>query len=150
MVNIATVLAFVLIVLANATLFVVVNRLLFPRVSPPAHSAPAKADLFECGVEWTTPPPIRYPVRFYRLAIVFVLLDIELAFFLPWAVLVRDLGWPGVFLMTFYAGLLVIGLIYFWRHGGLQIWGPPEEAIRPRLRELIRRRAQFGTVPPQT
>jgi len=114
---------FVLLVLMTATFFIVANRLLGPK---PKRSS-VKDDLFECGVEPIAPPPTRYPVRFYRLAIVFVLLDIELAFFLPWAVVAREVGWPGYALMTFFTFVLVIGLIYFFRHRGLEFWAEPEE-----------------------
>jgi NADH-quinone oxidoreductase subunit A len=115
------VLVFALIVVANTTFFVLVNRWLGPR----RRTSPVKQELFECGVPSTAPPPTQYPVYFYRLAVVFVLLDVELAFFLPWAVFARPLGWPGLILMGVYTGTLVVGLLYFWRQGGLVFWERP-------------------------
>ncbi|MCS7313481.1 MAG: NADH-quinone oxidoreductase subunit A [Acidobacteria bacterium] len=115
------VLTFVFVILATSTFFMFVNRGLGPRSRVTA----VKRELFECGVPATVPPPTQYPVYFYRLAVVFVILDVELAFFLPWAVLARPLGWPGLVLMGVYAGTLAVGLLYFWRHGGLVFWEQP-------------------------
>ncbi len=112
---------FILLVVLNATILVLVNRWLGPR-----NSTPEKEELFECGAEEITPPPVRYRVHFYRLAIAFVVLDIELAFFIPWAVSVDELGWAGFAIIGFYTALLAFGYAYFWKKGGLKFWERPK------------------------
>lgn len=112
---------FLMLVLFNATLFVTINRILGPK-----KIAPGKMELFECGAEKTTPPPVRYRVHFYRLAIAFVVLDIELAFFIPWAANVESLSWPGFAMMGLYTAILGLGYAYFWKKGGLQFWESPK------------------------
>jgi len=75
---------------------------------------------YECGI-----PPIelerkRASIRFYVIAMLFILFDIEAAFLFPWAVLFRQMGLFGFLEMLTFIGVLVIGYIYCWRRGGLQ------------------------------
>ena len=97
---------------------VFISQLLGPKRPTPEKLAP-----YECGV-----PPVgdareRMSVKFYLVAMVFLLFDIEVAFLYPWAMAMRDLGWPGyIQLLTFFLVLLV-GFVYVWRKGVLD-WGP--------------------------
>jgi NADH-quinone oxidoreductase subunit A len=72
----------------------------------------------------------RHSVKFYLVAMIFLLFDIEIAFLYPWAVALRDLGWAGfVQLVTFFL-ILSVGYVYVWRKGVLD-WGPAVRATRP-------------------
>lgn len=62
----------------------------------------------------------RMPVRFYLIAVLFILFDIEVVFFLPWAIAFRDLGWYGFWVMVVFNIPILIGFIYEWKKGGLE------------------------------
>ena len=109
----------IMIVLSGAfALFsVVLSSFLGPKNPTPEKSAP-----YECGM-----PPVgdardRQSVRFYLIAMIFLLFDIEIAFLYPWAMALRDLGWTGFVQVVLFMGLLLFGYIYVWRKGALD-WG---------------------------
>ncbi len=77
---------------------------------------------YECGLKPADPEHKRYTVKFYMVAMLFILLDLEVAFLYPWAVVYRDLGWYGFWLMAVFMALLTIGFIYVWARGALE-WG---------------------------
>ena len=81
---------------------------------------PVKAKPFECGVEPIALPAGRLPVHFYVVAMLFVVFDVELVFLFPWAVLVRELGWFGVWEMGFFLLIVVAGFVYAWKQGALE------------------------------
>jgi len=74
---------------------------------------------YECGVIPTGSARLRYPVPFYLVAIFFLIFDVEGAYIFTWAVGYDDLGWAGWMQMTFFIVLLLVGLAYIWRKGGL-------------------------------
>jgi NADH-quinone oxidoreductase subunit A len=78
---------------------------------------------YECGVIPTGTARLRYPVPFYLVAIFFLLFDIEGAFIFSWAVSFRELGWQGWLEILFFIAMLMLGLVYVWKKGGLE-WGP--------------------------
>lgn len=89
----------------------------------PKHPTPEKLAPYECGMPAVGDARERHSVKFYLVAMVFLLFDIEVAFLYPWAVALRDLGWTGfVQILTFFL-LLTVGFIYIWRKGVLD-WGP--------------------------
>ena len=97
---------------------VFISQLLGPKVVTPEKQAP-----YECGV-----PPVgdareRQSVKFYLVAMVFLLFDIEVAFLYPWAMALRDLGWVGFVQVLLFFGILLPGFVYIWRKGVLD-WGP--------------------------
>ena len=95
-----------------------------------ADVTPEKLAPYECGV-----PPVgdareRQSVKFYLVAMIFLLFDIEIAFLYPWAVALRDLGWFGFFqILTFFL-ILTVGYLYVWRKGVLD-WGRQRSALLP-------------------
>ena len=96
---------------------VVISRFLGPRNPTPEKLAP-----YECGM-----PPVgdardRQSVKFYLVAMIFLLFDIEVAFLYPWAMALRDLGWAGFVQVLLFMTLLVVGYVYVWRKGALE-WG---------------------------
>jgi NADH-quinone oxidoreductase subunit A len=62
----------------------------------------------------------RFPVRFYLIAVLFILFDIEIIFFYPWAVYFRQLGWFGFIEMLIFIGILMVGYVWLWKKGALE------------------------------
>ena len=93
--------------------------LLSPRVGPRRPNA-EKLSPYETGI---LPPPVverKFQVKFYLVAVSFLLFDVEVVFLFPWAVRFRELGWAGFWGMMVFLGVLVLGLIYEWRKGALE------------------------------
>jgi NADH-quinone oxidoreductase subunit A len=103
-------------------LTILVNRLFGPRKPSAVKMAP-----FECGSTPIGSPRVRFSVKFYEVAILFLVFDIEAAFLYPWAVVGRDLGWFGVGAAAVFVTTLVVALIYVWKQGALN-WGPEAES----------------------
>jgi len=84
----------------------------------PKNPTPTKQLPFECGsVSVGNVREQRFNVRFYLLAMLFILFDIEVAFMYPWAVVLSEIGWSGFLSMLTFMLVLAIGLIYVWREG---------------------------------
>jgi NADH:ubiquinone oxidoreductase subunit 3 (subunit A) len=81
---------------------------------------PQKSDPYECGVEPTSALGGRFPVRFYLIAMLFVVFDVEAASFYPWAVQMHALRLFGLFEMVIFVIVLAIGYAYVWKKGGFQ------------------------------
>jgi len=79
-----------------------------------------KHEPFECGESQIVSPRRRYAVKFYMVAILFVVFDVEAIFFYPWGAVFQDLGWFGFWAMFIFTIPLAIGLIYEWMKGGLE------------------------------
>src|SRR3990167_10807755 len=75
---------------------------------------------YECGFSPFESARIPFDVRFYLVAILFIIFDLETAFFFPWAMVLRQIGSPAFWAMMFFVGILVIGFIYEWRRGALE------------------------------
>lgn len=80
---------------------------------------PEKLRAYESGVIPTGTARLRYPVPFYMVAIFFLLFDVEGAYIFTWAVAYEDLGWAGYLQMSFFIVVLLVGLFYIWKKGGL-------------------------------
>ena len=85
----------------------------------PRRSFPSKLDPFECGEQQIVSPRQRYAVKFYLVAILFVIFDVEAIFFYPWGAMFRELGSFGFIAMAVFTIPLAVGLIYEWMKGGL-------------------------------
>jgi NADH:ubiquinone oxidoreductase subunit 3 (subunit A) len=81
---------------------------------------PRKAEAYECGVEPTSDVSGRFPVRFYLVAMLFVIFDVEAASFYPWAVQMHALRVFGLLEMIVFVIVLAVGYAYVWKNGGLQ------------------------------
>lgn len=86
----------------------------------PKKSFPDKMEPFECGESQLVSPKLRFSVKFYLVALFFVIFDIEAVFLYPWAVLFRDLGLFGFVEMMIFILILAVGLIYVWKRGALE------------------------------
>lgn len=85
----------------------------------PRRPTAVKASPFECGSEPIGSAHDRFGVKFYLIALLFIVFDIEAVFIYPWAVLLRELGWQGYAIMSLFAFTLVVGLAYVWKKGAL-------------------------------
>jgi NADH-quinone oxidoreductase subunit A len=79
-----------------------------------------KAEPFESGNPPTGDAHMRFSVRFYLVAMLFLIFDLEVVFLYPWAILFRDLGLFGLIEMGIFLGILVIGFVYVWKKGALE------------------------------
>ena len=87
----------------------------------PRHPSRVKLSPFECGSEPVGSARERFGVKFYMVALLFIVFDVEAVFVYPWAVLLKDLGWPGYIEMALFAFTLVVGLAYVWKKGALDM-----------------------------
>ena len=101
---------------ALALILVGAATLLGPRRPSLVKSAP-----FECGSDPVGSARERFGVKFYVIALLFIVFDVEAVFVYPWAVLLRELAWPGYVAMAFFAFTLVVGLAYVWKKGALDM-----------------------------
>ena len=79
-----------------------------------------KTSAYECGFETIDSTRRRFDVRFYLVAILFIIFDLEVAFLFPWAVALGDIGLYGFFSMVLFLLILTVGFIYEWRKGALE------------------------------
>jgi len=109
----------ILIFLLIALAFPVVAIILAKFIRP---SAPfrAKLEAYECGIKAASDSRGRYTIRFYIVAILFVIFDVETIFLFPWAVRYRALGWFGVAEVAVFLGVLVVGYIWAYKKGALE------------------------------
>ncbi len=80
----------------------------------------AKLSPYECGFEAFEDSRMKFDVRFYLVAILFIIFDLEIAFLFPWAVVLDTIGWFGFWAMVVFLGILVVGFAYEWKKGALE------------------------------
>ena len=81
---------------------------------------PEKVSAYECGFKAFDDARMKFDVRFYLVAILFIIFDLEVAFLFPWAVALGDIGVYGYWSMMIFLGILTVGFIYEWRKGALE------------------------------
>ena len=79
-----------------------------------------KLSPYECGFEAFEDSRMKFDVRYYLVAILFIIFDLEIAFLFPWAIVLENIGWFGYIAMSIFLGILVIGFIYEWKKGALE------------------------------
>lgn len=88
----------------------------------------AKLSPYECGVAPVGDARSRFSVKFYLVAMLFILFDVEAVFLYPWAVILRDLKMCGFWEMLVYLGIVLVGFFYIWKKGVLD-WGEPSARL---------------------
>jgi NADH-quinone oxidoreductase subunit A len=86
----------------------------------PNRPDPAKLSPYECGFEAFEDARMKFDVRYYLIAILFILFDLEIAFLFPWAVVLQDIGFEGFIAMMVFLLILVVGFAYEWKKGALE------------------------------
>lgn len=113
--NYLPILVFMGLGIGIALLLITLGRLIGPN-----HPNPAKDSQYECGFEPFADARLKFDVRYYLIAILFIIFDLEVAFLFPWAVLLKEMAWPGVIAMAVFLTLLLIGFVYEWKKGALE------------------------------
>ncbi len=113
--NYLPILIFLIVGLALGGVFFVVGYFLGPNRPDAEKQSP-----YECGFEAFEDARMKFDVRYYLVAILFIIFDLEIAFFFPWAVALRDIGMAGFWAMMIFLAVLVVGFIYEWRKGALE------------------------------
>ena len=109
------ILVFIIVGLGLGVVMLSLGRLLSPNRPNPEKDSP-----YECGFEAFEDARMKFDVRYYLVAILFILFDLEIAFLFPWAIVLQDLGWFGFIAMLVFLGILVVGFIYEWMKGALE------------------------------
>lgn len=113
--NYFPVLLFVLVALTIGVVPMIAGRLLGPHRPDSAKLSP-----YECGFEAFEDARMKFDVRYYLVAILFILFDLEIAFLFPWAAVAKELGWFGYSAMMIFLAILIVGFIYEWKKGALE------------------------------
>ena len=108
------VLLFILVGLLVGVAPQVIGYILGPNRPDPAKNSP-----YECGFEAFEDARMKFDVRYYLIAILFILFDLEIAFLFPWAVALKEIGWLGFVDMMIFLAILVLGFAYMWIKGAL-------------------------------
>ncbi|MCC6377243.1 MAG: NADH-quinone oxidoreductase subunit A [Burkholderiales bacterium] len=90
------------------------------RVLSPNRPDPKKLSPYECGFEAFEDARMKFDVRYYLVAILFILFDLEIAFLFPWAVVLPEIGFFGYAAMMLFLAILVVGFVYEWKKGALE------------------------------
>ena len=108
------VLLFILVGIAVGVIPQVIGYILGPNRPDAAKNSP-----YECGFEAFEDARMKFDVRYYLVAILFILFDLEIAFLFPWAIVLEEIGMFGFVAMMIFLGILVVGFIYEWKKGAL-------------------------------
>ena len=119
----------VLVMFILATAFVAIAVILGRFISNRGPASPEKLAPYECGIIPEVEPAQRFPVKFYLVAILFVIFDVEIIFLFAWAANFPDLGWFGVATVGVFTLFVLETLVYVWRRGALE-WNIPHRSRR--------------------
>ena len=97
-----------------------VGAILASYLAAPQNPDPEKVSAYECGFDAFDDSRGRFDVRFYLVAILFIIFDLEVAFLFPWAIAFKDIGLYGFWSMMVFLGILTIGFVYEWKKGALE------------------------------
>ena len=110
-----SIILFLFIAIGLSIGFIVINYL-----SSPNNPDPEKLSAYECGFEPFEDSRMKFDVRFYLVAILFIIFDLEIAFLFPWAISLGNIGAFGFWSMMVFIGILTVGFIYEWKKGALE------------------------------
>ena len=113
--NYLPILIFMSITLIMGSVFIVLGKLLGPSRPDAEKNSP-----YECGFEAFEDSRMKFDVRYYLVAILFIIFDLEIAFMFPWAIVLDQIGTYGLVAMAIFLSVLVIGFIYEWKKGALE------------------------------
>lgn len=130
------------VVLAVLAVVFVLLSIVASRLLAPERPTRAKLAAYECGITDQAAIPERMPVRFYLIAMLFIMFDIEIVFLYPWAVANESLGLFGLVAMTLFVVVFFLSFVYEIASGGLE-WGPVRRTTGP----LVTSAAATGAAP---
>jgi len=111
--------ALFLVVLLTA-IFLVLAALLLAKWLAPTSTNPLKGEPYECGIPTRGSSWAQFKVGYYLFAILYLVFDVETVLLFPWAVVMKDLGFQGLFVVLFFFIILTMGLVYAWKKGALE------------------------------
>ena len=109
-----------IIIFLFIALFLSIGFILINYLASPSNPDPEKLSAYECGFDAFDDSRMEFDVRFYLVAILFIIFDLEIAFLFPWAISLGNIGALGFWSMMFFLGVLTIGFIYEWKKGALE------------------------------
>lgn len=109
------ILIFIAIALGLSVVMLAMGKMLSPSNPYKEKNSP-----YECGFEAFEDSRMKFDVRYYLVAIMFIIFDLEIAFLFPWAVVLQDIGMVGFLAMMIFLGVLVVGFVYEWKKGALE------------------------------
>ena len=112
--NYLTIIIFLAIALILSFGFLILNFAFSPK-----NPDPEKLSAYECGFEPFNDSRMEFDIRFYLVAILFIIFDLEIAFLFPWAITLGNIGYFGFYSMMLFLSILTIGFIYEWKKGAL-------------------------------
>lgn len=113
--NFFPILLFILVGLGVGVAPLLIGKLVSPHKPDAQKNSP-----YECGFEAFEDARMKFDVRYYLVAILFILFDLEIAFLFPWAVVIQEIGLAGFWAMMLFLFVLVVGFIYEWKKGALE------------------------------
>ena len=113
--NYLPILIFMCITLVMGSVFIILGKLLGPSRPDAEKNSP-----YECGFEAFEDSRMKFDVRYYLVAILFIIFDLEIAFLFPWAIVLDQIGDFGLAAMGIFLAVLVIGFIFEWKKGALE------------------------------
>jgi len=113
--NYLPILIFMTITLVMGSVFIILGKLLGPSRPDAEKNSP-----YECGFEAFEDSRMKFDVRYYLVAILFIIFDLEIAFLFPWAIVLDQVGTFGLVAMAIFLSVLVVGFIYEWKKGALE------------------------------
>ena len=113
--NYFPILMFILVGLAVGLGALVLGKLVSPHRPDSEKNSP-----YECGFEAFEDARMKFDVRYYLVAILFILFDLEIAFLFPWAVVIQEIGLAGFWAMMLFLFVLLVGFVYEWKRGALE------------------------------
>jgi len=111
---------FPILILLAISLLTAAGLVVLSHMTGPKVYEKIKYGVYECGVDPLAPAKVRVSVKFYLIALIFIIFDLEATFLYPWAVLFRSLGLLGFLEMAVFMGILLVGLVYAWKKGALE------------------------------
>ncbi len=109
-----------IIIFLLMALLISIGFILINFISSPSNPDPEKLSAYECGFDAFDDSRMEFDVRFYLVAILFIIFDLEIAFLFPWAITLGKTGVFGFWSMMIFLGVLTIGFIYEWKKGALE------------------------------
>ena len=113
--NYLPILIFLMVTTVMGSAFIILGKLLGPSRPDAEKNSP-----YECGFEAFEDSRMKFDVRYYLVAILFIIFDLEIAFMFPWSIVLDKIGTFGLLAMAVFLGVLVIGFIYEWKKGALE------------------------------
>ncbi len=109
-----------ILIFIGVAVFIGGAMMMMGRMLGPHRPDSEKLSPYECGFEAFEDSRMKFDVRYYLVAILFIIFDLEIAFLFPWAVVLQEIGMFGFLSMMLFLGILVIGFIYEWKKGALE------------------------------